>query len=206
MFVTLEGTEGAGKSSVLRQLGVALTDLGNDVLLTHEPGDSSIGRRIREILLEGGELDSKTELLLFLADRSQHVAEIVRPALDAGKLVLCDRYSDSTVVYQGYARGLDISLLREWNEYATERLKPDLTILLDLDPEIGLKRLVRKDRLDAQPMEFHNAVRSGFMEEAKRDQGRWFIIDASQSIEEVTHAALHAVLQRKSELVHARPI
>lgn len=196
VFVTLEGPEGAGKSSVLRALIPRLEE-DYDVVATREPGDTKLGAKIRTLLLDGDAIDSRTELLLFLADRAQHVAEVVRPALSRGALVLCDRYTDSTLAYQGYARDFDLEILREWNQFVTNDLAPDLTLLFDIDPEVGLGRITNKDRLDAEPLEFHQKVRQGFLSEALREPHRWVTIDASQSLELVVEAACAAILHGK---------
>jgi len=179
MFITFEGPEGAGKSTALAILAERIRAAGHEVLTTREPGAGNFGRSIREILLHGEELDPKAELLLFLADRSNHVASIIRPALEAGKVVLCDRYADSTLVYQSFARGLDEGFARVGNQFATGGLTPDLTLLFDLDPEIGLRRLQSKDRLDSQPIEFHRRVREGFLREAAAGPKRWRVVDAA---------------------------
>ncbi|MBX3118131.1 MAG: dTMP kinase [Fimbriimonadaceae bacterium] len=185
MFVTFEGPEGAGKSTILALVAEKLRAQGRQVVTTREPGDGPLGPPIRQLILHGEAMDARTELFLFLADRAQHTESLIRPALEAGKTVLCDRYSDSTVVYQGVARGLDRALLRELNEFATGGLKPDLTLLFDLDPEVGLARVQGKDRLDAEPLEFHKKVRQGFLELAREEPARWRIVDASKSKEEV---------------------
>jgi dTMP kinase len=185
VFVTLEGPEGAGKSTVARRLASALEGTGREVLLTREPGSGPVGQRLRSVLLDSEGMTQKCELFLFLADRAQHVESVVRPALERGAIVLCDRYADSTIVYQGHARGLDLEVLRSLNEFATGGLDPDLTLLLDLDPKTGLARLESKDRLDSEPLEFHQKVRNGFLEEAKIEPKRWEVIDASRSPDEV---------------------
>ena len=185
MFITFEGPEGAGKSTALAALANRLREGGFDVVTTREPGAGVFGKSIREILLHGDDLDPKAELLLFLADRSNHVATIIRPALAAGQIVLCDRFADSTVVYQAHARGLDEAFARAGNDFATGGLTPDVTLLFDLDPEIGLRRLQSKDRLDAQPIEFHRLVRQGFLKEMDRNPSRWRVIDASAEPEVV---------------------
>ncbi len=185
MFITFEGPEGAGKSTALAVLAERLREKALQVVTTREPGAGTFGRSIREILLHGEELDPKSELLLFLADRANHVSSIIRPALADGKVVLCDRYADSTLVYQSYARGLDEDFARAGNRFATGNLVPDVTLLFDLDPEIGLSRLKSKDRLDAQPLEFHQKVRKGFLREAASDPKRWKVIDASVQPETV---------------------
>lgn len=164
-------------------------------MATREPG-AACGGAIRQILLEGEAIDARTELFLFLADRAQHVASLIRPALAEGKIVLCDRHADSTVVYQGYGRGLDLEMLREWNAYATAGLKPSLTLLLDLDPNVGLLRLTRKDRLDGEPLSFHEKVRAGFLAEAKREPERWHVVHADKPVPEVVAACLAAIRAR----------
>jgi dTMP kinase len=198
VFVTLEGPEGAGKSSVARGVASRLEAEGLKVLITREPGDGSLGPRVRQILLDGGELDPKAELLLFLADRAQHVAEVVRPALGRGEIVICDRYVDSSLAYQGYGRDLDVDDLRKWNDFATGGLVPDLTLLLDIEPTRGLERVKDKNRLDSEPLAFHQKVRNGFLKEAAREPRRWVILDASQNLENVTHAAFVAVKERRA--------
>jgi len=193
VFITFEGSEGSGKSTALRVVAAHLENQGVEVMTTREPGGGSMGPRVREILLHGGDLDLRAEIFLFLADRAQHGAEVIRPALAAGKVVLCDRYADSTVAYQGHARGFDVERLREWNAIATGGLVPDLTLLFDLEPEIGLARIANKDRLDAEPLEFHRRVRQGFLAEVARDPGRWVTLDAAQPPAEVALAAIRAV-------------
>lgn len=196
VFITIEGPEGAGKSTVAQALGAQLEQAGKEVLLTREPGSGTIGQKIRSLLLDGGDMKQRCELFLFLADRSQHVETLVRPALEAGKIVLCDRFADSTVVYQGHARGLDLETLRRLNDFATGGLLPDLTLLLDIDPVIGTGRLLHKDRLDSEPLEFHQRVRNGFLAEATRDPARWIIIDASNEPETVFEHCWSAVSSR----------
>ncbi len=179
MFVTFEGPEGAGKSTALAIIAERLRARGHSVLTTREPGAGELGKSIRQILLHGEDLDPKSELLLFLADRANHVSSVIRPALEEGTLVLCDRFADSTLVYQAYARGLDETFARAGNAFATGGLVPDLTLLFDIDPSIGLSRLQTKDRIDSQSLDFHYKVREGFLREAARDSSRWRIIDAS---------------------------
>ncbi|MBX7134077.1 MAG: dTMP kinase [Fimbriimonadaceae bacterium] len=192
-FITFEGPEGAGKSTALTALAERLTQVGHKVVVTREPGATEFGRQVRDLLLHGENLPPRSELFLFLADRANHVQNLIRPALNEGAIVLCDRYADSTVVYQGYARGLDIERLRELNAFATDGLVPDLTLLFDLDPELGLSRLTNKDRLDKEGIDFHRRVREGFKQEAAREPGRWVTLDASQPPEEVLCAAWEAV-------------
>jgi dTMP kinase len=159
-----------------------------------------MGHKIRQILLEGQSVDPKAELFLFLADRAQHVAEVIRPALTMGSLVICDRYVDSTLAYQGYARGMDLEQLRAWNDFATGGLTPDLTLLLDIEPASGLSRIRSKDRLDSEPEAFHQKVRQGFLHESERDPRRWVVLDASQEINDVTQSAYLAVARKREQL------
>lgn len=196
MFVTFEGTEGSGKSTALAAVADALEAKGFQVLRTREPGDGPLGPGIRALLLDSENVDPLSELFLFVADRAQHVSSVIRPALDAGYVVLCDRYADSTLVYQGYGRGLPVDQIRALNHLATGSLAPDLSLLFDLDPSVGLSRLTSPDRLDSEPIEFHRRVREGFLAEAKRDPGRWRIVDASKIRDAVVAAAIEFVLER----------
>lgn len=191
--MTLEGPEGAGKTTLAHELVLRLEAEGRHVLLTREPGAGTFGQTLRELLLHGDRLPKVTELLLFLTDRSHHVARIVRPALSRGVVVLCDRYADSTVVYQGYARGFDLDWLRSLNQFATEGLIPDRTLLVDLDVEVGLSRVKEPDRLDAESIEFHRRVRDGFLKEASLDPGRWRVLDGSQPPRAVAAEAWEAI-------------
>lgn len=212
MFVTFEGPEGAGKSTALRFIASTLTGLGHKVVTTREPGGGALGKRIRQMLLEEGHVSAETELLLFLADRANHVQTIIRPALESGAIVLCDRHADSTIVYQGYGRGLDLDFLRAGNRFATQGLVPDLTLLFDLDPEIGLARLnIGQDaeivtdknsrdvnRLDREPLEFHTKVRNGFLAIAESEPDRFVILDASMAPKELAQLALNTILNRQN--------
>ncbi len=196
MFVTFEGPEGSGKSTAMRAVAKELRAQGREVVETREPGGGKTGAAVREILLHGEDISRLTETFLFLADRSNNVKSIIKPALESGAVVLCDRHADSTVVYQGHARGMDLDTLRSLNSTATDGLKPDLTILIDLSPEVGLARIESKDRLDAEPIEFHQMVRQGFLDEAAREPGRWHIISGDQEPEEVAAECLKAVTDR----------
>lgn len=205
MFVTFEGTEGAGKSAVLHRLqeeqGAERWRASGfpEAIFTREPGAGDLGPQIRKLLLESDSLDPSAELYLFLADRASHVATVIRPALAEGKLVLCDRHADSTIVYQGYGRGIDLDFLRQANSIATYGLKPDKTFLFDLDPEIGLSRIQSKDRLDREPLEFHRKIREGFLKEAEREPNRWVKLDASVTLDrlfEETWEALCSLLRK----------
>lgn len=196
VFITFEGPEGAGKSTVIGEVATHLTNAGHDILCTREPGSGEIGAKIREILLHGEAMVPKCELFLFLADRAQHVEGIIRPALAEGKIVLCDRYCDSTVVYQGVARGLDPKIAKEFNAFATGGLVPDLTLLLDVPADIGQSRVKDRDRLDNEPLEFHEKVRASFLDEARLDPERWTVIDASKPIDQVIDQCLRAIQSR----------
>lgn len=200
MFITFEGPEGSGKSSQLPALADFLETLGYQVVRTREPGGTKIGDQIREVLvrMENAELHPRTEILLFLAARAQLVEELIIPSLEKGKVVLCDRYGDSTLAYQGYGHGLDMDRLRSMLQFATAGLKPDLTILLDVDVLTGLKRKKAKDewnRLDAFELSFHERVRNGYHELAAEEPERWRIVDASESAECVQSEIRKLVLQ-----------
>jgi len=182
-FVTLEGPEGAGKTTQLKLLSKHLEALGHKHLVTRDPGGTSLGRQIRRILLNPETpVCPLTELLLYEADRAQHVEEVIVPALKSGSLVLCDRYTDSTLAYQGYARQLDFELIRKLNQIATGGLTPDLTILFDIDSSAGLARLHPSghDRLEREALEFHVKVRKGYHQMVKQEPERWQVIDASR--------------------------
>ena len=200
MFITLEGPEGSGKSSQLPDLAEFLRGQGWDVLTTREPGGTPIGDQIRQILmrLDNQELHPRTEILLFLASRAQLVEQVIKPALREGKLVLCDRFGDSTLAYQGYGHGLNLDTLRTMLDFATDKLKPDLTLLLDVDVEIGLQRKRKEDewnRLDAYELAFHQRVREGYHELCRQEPERWRVIDAMQPKEAVQIALRQAVMQ-----------
>lgn len=202
MFVTFEGIEGSGKSTAMRLLAAHLQERGHDPVLTREPGGSSLGRSLRPILLDARTcgLSSRAEIHLFLADRAQHVAEIIRPALEAGQTVLCDRFSDSTLAYQGYGRGHDLEHLRLINAQAIGGLAPDLTFLLDLEASEGLERAGRRNRaagtvvsegrFDSESLNFHERVRKGYLALAQAEPKRISVIDASRQPEDVLFQCL----------------
>ncbi|MBC7998345.1 MAG: dTMP kinase [Leptolyngbya sp.] len=184
-FITLEGPEGAGKTTQLKLLSRQLDQIGCKHIVTRDPGGTSLGKQIRRILLNPeNPVMPMTELLLYQADRAQHVDELIRPALDAGTLVLCDRYIHSTIAYQGYARGIDFDLIDKLNQMATGGLMPEITILFDIDSSAGLGRLHPggHDRLEREAIEFHHKVRKGYNELAKRDPEKWAVIDASKPL------------------------
>jgi len=199
MFITLEGPEGSGKSTQIRRLAKRLEAMGYPVITTREPGGTPIGDQIRHVLvrLENKELHPRTEILLFLAARAQLVEQLIKPALQDGKIILCDRYGDSTLAYQGYGHGLDLDKLRQMLDFATDHLKPDLTILLDLDVKIGLMRKKAEDewnRLDAYEVLFHERVRQGYLQLAAEEPERWRIVDASQGIDAVQEDLFQIIL------------
>jgi len=201
MFITLEGPEGAGKSSQIGPLAAFLRERGFVVRTTREPGGTTIGDQIRAVLHDTAntEMAATAEVLLYSASRAQLVSQSIRPALAAGEVVLCDRYADSTLAYQGYGRGLDLKALLSLTEFATGGLKPDLTLLLDLDVTDGLARRQSQgeemNRLDLETLEFHNRVRQGYHALAAAEPDRWVIVDAAQSPESV-QAALRAAVER----------
>jgi dTMP kinase len=196
-FITFEGMEGCGKSTQAKLLARAL---GPDVVLTQEPGGTAIGRGIRQLLLDPANraMSPEAEVLLFFADRAQHVAEVIRPALKAGKIVISTRYVDTSLAYQGYGRGLDLDLIRSVAVLATGGLRPDLTLFFDLPLEVGLARVGRRgvrDRLESEVREFHERVRNGYLELSAAEPDRWIRIDANGSesdVEERTRAAVGA--------------
>jgi len=200
MFITLEGPEGSGKSSQIPALAEFLREQGYQVYTTREPGGTTIGDQIRAVLhdLENTSMHPRTEILLFLAARAQHVEEVIRPLLEKGTIVICDRYADSTLAYQGYGHGVDLDILKKLLDFSTGGLYPDLTILLDIDVEKGLNR--RKEsggewnRLDAYTLAFHRRVREGYLTLAANEPQRWRIVDAAQSIENVQESLQQTIL------------
>ncbi|MBT7188657.1 MAG: dTMP kinase, partial [Anaerolineae bacterium] len=190
MFITLEGPEGSGKTSHIPHLVEFLREKGYNVFPTREPGGTSIGEQVREVLhdLKNTEMHPRTETLLYQAARAQFVEEVIRLRLEAGEIVISDRYADSTLAYQGFGHEQNLDEVRALISYATGGLKPDMTILLDLDVEIGLARKTNGDewnRLDAYTMEFHQRVRKGYLELVKAEPERWVVVNAEQSWDDV---------------------
>lgn len=185
-FITLEGPEGAGKTTQARLLGERLRATGWPVVLTREPGGDPLSEAIRS-LLQNPELvvTPRAELLLFLAARAQHVDRVIRPALERGEIVVCDRFSDSTIAYQGYGAGLPWDAVASLTQFATGGLEPDLTLLLDVDPAIGLQRQGEWNRMEHRGVEFHHRVRAGFLALARMHPERIRVVDASRTFEEV---------------------
>jgi len=202
MFITLEGPEGSGKTSQLPRLADYLREQGYDVLTTREPGGTIIGDQVRAVLtrLDNTAMQPRTEILLFLAARAQLVEEAIRPALAQGKIILSDRYADSTLAYQGYGHGVDLALLRLLLDFAPGGLRPDLPLLLDVDPAVGLSRRRSSggewNRLDAYALEFHQRVRQGYLTMAQQEPTRWRVVDASQPPDVVQSALSQLVLNR----------
>jgi dTMP kinase len=197
LFITFEGGEGSGKSVQAKELFRRLSDLAVPVLLTHEPGGTPFGEKLGRWLkwAKGAEISPLTELMLFNASRAQLVAEVIKPNLKSGRVVICDRYADSTTAYQGYGRGLGLAMVKATNKAAAQGLKPDLTILLDIAVEKGLARkLARKqDRFEQEVAAFHHRVREGYLQLAAAEPKRWLVIDASRSRREVADVILHRV-------------
>lgn len=196
LFVAFEGGEGAGKSTQVRRLADALESQGREVVTTFEPGDTPVGRELRQILLghQTGEIDARTEALLYAADRAEHVASVVRPALERGAVCITDRYLDSSVAYQGAGRVLDPADVERISHWATGALLPQLTILLDIDPALGLTRFdAPADRLESEPLAFHQRVREHFLALAARSPERYLVLDAVRPVDDLAEAVLVAV-------------
>jgi len=201
VFITLEGPDGGGKTTQASLLADFLRQRGCDVVATREPGGTAIGDQVRAILssLDNTAMHPRTEILLFQASRAQHVEQIIRPHLAKGGIVVCDRYADSTLAYQGYGHQVDLERLRLIVDFATGGLKPDLTLLLDIDVEEGLRRRTNSgewNRLDAYALAFHRRVRQGYFELARQEPGRWVTVDAGRSEELVQEELRRVVLQR----------
>ena len=206
-FITFEGGEGTGKSTQIRLLQKYFEQINLPCLVTREPGDTALGGLIRKLLLEvsADVIAPLTEVFLYLADRSHHVSQIVVPAISAGKIVLCDRFTDSTLAYQGFGRGIDLAWLRELNNTATGFIRPDLTFLLDCPVELGLSRTAarkyeagnaREDRFERETIAFHEQVRAGFLALAQREPARFYTIDATKTVQE-TAADIREIVDRK---------
>ena len=200
-FVTFEGGDGTGKTTQIRALESYLSSRGRACLVTREPGGTELGAMLRRVLLEAGDalIVPSSELFLYLADRAQHVSEVIRPALAAGKIVLCDRFTDSTLAYQGYGRGLDLALLRQFNSLADAGTRPDMTLLLDCPIAVGLGRTAnrqaqsdsdaaKEDRFEREQLEFHEKVRAGFLDLARQEPERFRVIDGLQPAVQVSLA------------------
>jgi dTMP kinase len=187
VFLCFEGGEGGGKTTQAALLRDWLEAAGREVLLTFEPGDTAVGQKIRQIVLspETGHLADETEALLYAADKAEHLDKIVRPALDRGAVVITDRYVDSTLAYQGAGRSIPPAELEHVARWATGDLRPHLTVLLDLEPSAGLTRFADRDRIEGEPLEFHQRVRAAFLELAGRDPDHYLVLDAAGTIEQI---------------------
>jgi len=198
VFITLEGPEGGGKTTQAQRLAAWLREMGKNVLAVREPGGTQISDAIRRILLDSNSsnMDARAELLLFCASRAQLVSEKIRPHLAQGGIVVCDRFADSTLAYQGYARGLNLTFLRSLVDFATSGLTPDLTLLLDIDVTAGLRRKAADEewnRLDAEEVDFHARVRNGYHTLAAAEPRRWAIINADRALDIVADEIHHVV-------------
>lgn len=201
MFITFEGPDGSGKSTQINRLAATLQQLGYVIYSTREPGGTPIGDQIRTVLfdLENTSMDPRTEILLFQASRAQHVSQVIRPRLERGELVLCDRFADSTLAYQGYGHCLDRTELQTIINFATGGLQPDLTLLLDLPAEVGLARREKGgdwNRLDAFTLAFHCRVRDGYLEMAQAEPQRWAVLNAELSADDLQVEIQRIVLER----------
>ena len=197
LFITFEGPDGCGKITQMNLLAQYFEKKGKKVVLTREPGGKGLGEKVREILLNyNGEVSDRCESFLFLADRAQNIDIIVKPAVEKGEIVLCDRHIDSTVAYQGYGRGLDINEINMLNNLATGGKKPDLTLVFDVDVETSMKRVGKeKDRMESAGIDFHNRVRNGYLELAKQEPTRIKVLDATKTIEEI-HEKVVEIVER----------
>ncbi|MNB99727.1 Thymidylate kinase [compost metagenome] len=202
-FITLEGGDGAGKTTVLGRVAAYLQNHSMPYIITREPGGIEIAEKIRSIILDPAHtaMDARTEALLYAAARSQHLAEVVEPALQQGLTVLCDRFVDSSLVYQGHARGLGIEQVRNINEFATGGRKPDLTFYLDVDPEVGLSRIAANqdrevNRLDLEKLDFHQKVREGYQLVVQSDPERVVVLDANRPIHMVEQDIVRTLKER----------
>lgn len=216
-LISFEGGDGSGKTTQLRLLESHLSSQGRACVSTREPGGTALGNRIRRVLLEAGtdDISSPSELFLYLADRAQHIHEVIRPALTRGALVLCDRFTDSTLAYQGYGRGIDLKMLRSLNEVASGGIVPELSFLLDCPVEIGLSRARARssvnrfhsapaepkgakgeDRFEREKVEFHQRVRAGFLELARVEPERIYLLDATRSVQDV-HEEIRKIVDAK---------
>ena len=203
LFITLEGPEGSGKTSAIKLVREALEQMGHEIIMTREPGGTPISEQIRNVILDKDNtaMDPRTEALLYAASRRQHLVEKIWPALKEGKIVFCDRYLDSSLSYQGYARGLGIDDILKVNEYATEGTYPDLTFLFDIEPELGLERINKNsnrevNRLDVEKLSFHHKVRNGYLELSKKFKDRYIVVDASLPIDQVAKIVFDEIIKR----------
>ena len=198
-FITFEGPEGSGKTTVLHEIAQRLESEGWEVIVSREPGGVKTGEDIRKILLEGEAIDDRSEALLFAASRREHLVNKVLPSLRDGKIVLCDRYIDSSLAYQGYARGIGVEEVRSINEFAINGLYPDLTLYLDIRAAVGIQRINdnqrAQNRLDQEKLDFHEKVVEGYRQIIHNEPNRFAVINAEQSIEEVVNSAYESIIK-----------
>ncbi len=209
MFITLAGIEGAGKTTQTKNIAGFLDEIKQPYILTREPGGTDIGKKIRSILLDPDStgLSSKAELLLYAADRAHHIESVILPALRSGMYVVCDRFMDCTTAFQGYGRGIDLSLIERIHDLVLSGLKPDITFLLDIDPESGLKRALsdiksgerseKESRFEQEALEFHKKVREGYLALAEKEPERFVIVDASMNADEIKKTIKNKIIQKK---------
>lgn len=209
MFITLAGIEGAGKTTQTKNIAGFLDEIKQPYILTREPGGTDIGKKIRSILLDPDStgLSSKAELLLYAADRAHHIESVILPALRSGMYVVCDRFMDCTTAFQGYGRGIDLSLIERIHDLVLSGLKPDITFLLDIDPESGLKRALsdiksgerseKESRFEQEALEFHKKVREGYLALAEKEPERFVIVDASMNADEIKETIKNKIIQKK---------
>jgi dTMP kinase len=198
VFIVFEGGEGSGKSTQAKMLADRLRKLGYRIVLTHEPGGTLLGNKLRRWLKWGRGVTTQSELFLFLASRSQLVNRVIRPALERGQIVICDRFDASTIAYQGYGRGMDLTFLDNLNSFVTDGLRPDLIVLLDLDAEKGLERKkVKMDCFEREEFPFHQRVREGYLQMAASEPERWLVVDGSLPPEKVSDI----IWERVSQLI-----
>lgn len=209
LFISVEGPDGSGKTTLVKELSHQLEEiLTVPLMVTREPGGSSIAEKIREVIIDPNnhEMDARTEALLFAASRRQHVTEKIRPALNSGKVVLCDRFVDSSIAYQGAGRKIGVKEVATINQFATENLSPDLTIYLDVDAQVGLNRIGseesnrEKDRLELEKISFHNRVRTAYLKLLDENPERMHLVDASQSMEKVLTDSLVIIKEKFQEV------
>jgi len=199
VFITFEGIEGAGKSTQAKMLYEYLLKQGKKTVLTREPGGTKTGKKIREILLDDTDelFPPKAELFLYEADRNLHIHNVIKPSLEKGYIVICDRFIDSTLAYQGYARGLDINLIKQLNQIVIDNILPDITFLIDIPVEESLKRLgEKKDRIEKEDISFHKKLREGFLKIAEENKDRVMIIDGMKKIEDIHKEIINILIER----------
>lgn len=218
MFITLAGIEGAGKTTQTKNIAGFLDEIKQPYILTREPGGTDIGKKIRSILLDpdSAGLSAKAELLLYAADRAHHIESVILPALRSGMYVVCDRFMDCTTAFQGYGRGIDLSLIERIHDLVLSGLKPDITFLLDIDPESGLERALsdiksgerseKESRFEQEALEFHKKVRKGYLSLAEKEPERFVIVDASMNADEIKEVIKNKIIQKKQSFSEKKAV